>query len=387
MSILRNLLKKQAQPFSATSFASAREKDRISYRISRSPEQFEHDIYDTLREKVPVIDACIEKIVRLTGGFRVIAGDERFQSELDEFCRSIPVGISGRSVSTFCDMYLDSLLTYGNAIGRIFTDHRTLSIKGLYVTDPSLYSVSCSGSPLDMRVTGAYSNKPINVRSPQKLIYTTLNPSPKNPSGVSLLRGLPAISGLLMSIYSCIGQNFERAGNIRYAVTYKPAPDGSDRMYARERAMSIAKEWADGMNASRNGVVKDFITVGDVDIRVIGADNKVLDTQIPVRQLLEQMIAKLSIPPFLLGLNWSTTEKMSSQQADILTSELEYYRRLLTPVIERICSTFLRLCGSSEGCIVKWDNINLQDEVALAQARLYNAQAALLEEKTQKEET
>jgi hypothetical protein len=101
---------------------------------------------------------------------------------------------------------------------------------------------------------------------------------------------------------------------------------------------------------------------------------------------LEQIVAKLSVPPFLLGLNWSTTERMSSQQADILTSELEYYRRLLTPVLEEICSVFLRLCGSAEGAKVNWGNINLQDEEALARSRLYNAQAREIEEKLEKGE-
>ena len=187
-----------------------------------------------------------------------------------------------------------------------------------------------------------------------------------------------------MRIYECIGQNFERAGNVRYAVTYKPSSDAGDKLYAKERAMAIAKEWSDGMNASRNGVVKDFISVGDVDIRVIGADNQIIDTQVPVRQLLEQIVAKLSIPPFLLGLNWSTTEKMSSQQADILTSELEYYRRLLTPVICEIGNSYLCSVGSEAVCRVEWDNINLQDESALADARLKNAQALEIELRNQR---
>ena len=140
------------------------------------------------------------------------------------------------------------------------------------------------------------------------------------------------------------------------------------------------------MNCARHGVVKDFVAVGDVDIKVIGAENQLIDTEIPVRQLLEQLVAKLSIPPFLLGLNWSTTERMSSQQADILTSELEYYRRLLTPVITDVCSVFLRLCGSSKGAEVRWENINLQDEEALAKTRLYNAQAKALELENEKKE-
>ena len=91
--------------------------------------------------------------------------------------------------------------------------------------------------------------------------------------------------------------------------------------------MTIAREWSDAMSAAEQGQIKDFIAVGDVDIRVIGADNQVIDSEVPVRQLLEQIVAKLSLPPFMLGLSWSTTERMSAQQADILTSELDYYRR------------------------------------------------------------
>ena len=145
--------------------------------------------------------------------------------------------------------------------------------------------------------------------------------------------------------------------------------------------MQIAREWADGMNSAKYGQVKDFIAVGDVDIKVIGAENQLFDTEIPVRQILEQIVAKLSIPPFLLGLTWSSTERMSSQQADILTSELEYYRRLMSPVLRDIGNAFFRSKGYSSECSVEWDNINLQDESVLAQTRLNNARAAEIEAK------
>jgi hypothetical protein len=166
---------------------------------------------------------------------------------------------------------------------------------------------------------------------------------------------------------------------VRYAVTYKPPSGSDDFIYSRERAQQIAREWADGMNSARCGQVRDFVAVGDVDIKVIGADNQLFDTNVPVRQLLEQLIAKLSIPPFLLGLNWSSTERMSSQQADILTSELEYYRRLISPVICSIAEAYLGSVGSEAVCKVEWDNINLQDETALAESRLKNAQAREIE--------
>lgn len=131
--------------------------------------------------------------------------------------------------------------------------------------------------------------------------------------------------------------------------------------------------------------VRDFVALGDVSIKVIGADNQILDSEIPVRQMLEQIVAKTGIPPFMFGLSWSSTERMSSQQADALTSELWAYRRILTPVILKISKTFLRLSGFAPQCEVLWDDITLQDEVEEAKAKLYNAKALEITEKLGKE--
>ena len=95
--------------------------------------------------------------------------------------------------------------------------------------------------------------------------------------------------------------------------------------------------------------------------------------------MLEQIVAKLGLPPFLLGLSWSSTERMSSQQADILTSELQSYRQLLNPIINRICSMWLRLNGYAPQFTVEWENITLQDKTETANARLLNAKAAQIE--------
>ena len=129
----------------------------------------------------------------------------------------------------------------------------------------------------------------------------------------------------------------------------------------------------------------DFIAVGDVSIRAIGADNQILDSQVPVRQMLEQIVAKLGVPPFLLGLSWSSTERMSSQQADMLTSELDAYRRVLTPVVRKICDTWLALEGYEPGCQVEWEEITMQDEVDHANARYLTARARKLEQELEAE--
>ena len=135
--------------------------------------------------------------------------------------------------------------------------------------------------------------------------------------------------------------------------------------------------------AGRDGAVRDFVCAGDVGIRTIGADNQILDSEVPVRQILEQLVAKTGIPPFLLGLSWSSTERMSSQQADILTSEIAAIRRSLEPVAERVCEWWLRLKGYDDRVKVDWLDVNLQDEESEARAALYRAQARAMEEERQ----
>lgn len=338
----------------------------------------EHRLYDNLRYSVPIVDAALQKIIRLTGGYKVICSDPRWQEELDRFAEEVPVGTGGTSLYAFTDAFLDSLLTYGSAAGEMIVDPDTGNVLGLVPICVGKFLCKAGENPCDRLYFKLQGEKWVPVENPRFVVYSALNPSAHCPNGQSVLRGLPCISAVLMRIYECIGQNFDRVGNVRYAVTYKPS-DSGEMAFAKERAQQIAKEWSDGMNAMRCGEVRDFVAVGDVDIKVIGADNQIIDTEIPVRQLLEQIVAKLSVPPFLLGLTWSSTERMSSQQADILTSELEYYRRQLTPVIRQICQTWLELLGGSGTVSVEWDNINLQDEAVLAEARLHNAQAAVLE--------
>ena len=70
---------------------------------------------------------------------------------------------------------------------------------------------------------------------------------------------------------------------------------------------------------------------------------------------------------------------MSSQQADLLTTEITAIRRSLTPALERICRLWLRMHGYTCGFEVVWDDINLQDEVEEARAALYREQARKLQ--------
>ena len=330
----------------------------------------EHELYRQLRLAIPVIDAAIYKIIRLTGGFRVSCSDSRLDRELESFVKNVRTDAGSVSLQSFIDSYFEQLLCYGTAVGEMLTD---ADGRVVYLYNAPLDTIAVRRKQDDFRQVLICRNdmlKPVPVRNQQRLLYSTLNADAGELTGNSVMKGLPFVSSVLYKIFNAVGANWERVGNVRFAVTYKPDSELSSKAYAKERAMQIAEEWG---NAMKSNEVRDFIAVGDVDIKVIGADNQILDSEVPVRQIMEQIVSKLSLPPFMLGLSWSTTERMSQQQADALTTELEHYRRILTPVIEKICSYHLRAFGYTRGVEVVWDDITLKDTLDEANAAYLNA--------------
>lgn len=344
-------------------------------------------LYRSVREAVPIVDAAIGKLVRLSGGFRVLCEDERAQEELGEFLRTVNVGHAQVGFNAFLDKYLDSLLTNGRAVGEIVPDAEGREIAAVLCADVSQVEVREGDNPLEFCLCGVDGGgRSVPLEYQDLLLFTPLNPEAGHPYGVSMLRSMPYLTGLLLKIYDAMGKNWDRCGNVRFAVTYKPQDGELDRGAAQERAEQIAEEWSRAMQEGRNGSVRDFVSVGDVSIKAIGADNQILDSETPVRQILEQLVAKTGLPPFMLGLSWSSTERMSSQQADMLTSEITALRRTLEPVIERVCTLWLRMHGYGCREVVDWEDINLQDEVEEAKAALYLQQARKLRQENDEAE-
>ena len=339
----------------------------------------ELDLYRSIREAVPIVDAALLKLVRLCGGVIVRCPDPEGQRGLEQFLAQVDTGRGQRGIQSFLDQYLDSMLVFGRGIGEIVPTGDGRDIAALLCGRVEDVQIQEGDNPLDFTLCAmdAYGQiAPLPCQ--QLLLFTPFNPETYCPYGVSLLRSMPFLTELLGKIYHAIGANWERMGNVRFAVVYRPQAGELERGMAQERSQQLAREWSRAMESTRSGSVRDFVAVGDVDIKVIGADNQILDSSVPIRQILEQLVSKTGIPPFMLGLSWSSTERMSTQQADLLTTEMTAIRRSLTPVIERICSLWLRMHGYGCDFQVEWDDINLQDLLEEAKADWYREQTRKL---------
>lgn len=333
----------------------------------------EEELYRQIREAIPVLDAAVVKLVRLSGGFKPECKNPESQRRLEQFLKQVPCGYGQVGIDSFLSCYVDSLLTYGRAVGEVVTSGGR--VKGLCWGDVTALQVCEGENPMEVVLWGPDRNgQMVPLKYQHLLLFSTLNPEAKHPYGVSMFRGMPFLADILLKIYATIGSNWERAGNVRYSVVCKDEAD-LDPAAAQQRSKLIAQEWAKAMEESKNGTVRDFVAMGDVQIKVIGGEAPILDSQVPVRQMLEQMVAKTGLPPFLLGLSWSTTERMSAQQADILTSEIWALRRAVEPVVGKICRMYLAGEGLDDRVEILWNDISLQDITQEAQAELYRAQA------------
>ncbi len=333
----------------------------------------EERVYREMRESIPVLDAAVGKMVRLCGGFEVRCKNPQAQHKLNAFLQMMPCGRGQMGIESFLSGYLDSLLTYGRAVGEMVVAGGKL--RAVCWGDVTTLEVQEGNNSLDVVLWGMDDHglmRPLPYQ--HLLLFTTMNPEPAHPYGVSMFRGMPFLADILLKIYNTIGSNWERAGNLRYSVICKGG-ENLDPVTAQERGKAVAEQWSKAMEDGKNGTVRDFVAVGDVEIKVIGGEAPLLDSEVPVRQILEQLVAKTGLPPFLLGLSWSTTERMSTQQADILTSELWALRRTVEPAMRKICQTFLALEGLDNRVEILWDDISLQDITQESQAALYNAQA------------
>ncbi len=191
-------------------------------------------IYRSLREGIPIIDSAINKIVRLMGGFELDCKNEQINDDMNKFLSCVNVGGNQQGIQSFVDNFMNQLLTYGSAIGEIVADEH--GFYALYNGELGCVNVKRAENDLDLIFCSGHMSGSVPFKYQDRILFSVLNPEPNEILGTSLLRGLPFVSDILLKIYNTIGTNWQRLGNLRYAVTYKPQGDGMDKAFAKERA-------------------------------------------------------------------------------------------------------------------------------------------------------
>ena len=122
----------------------------------------EERIYRQLREAIPVLDAAVGKLVRLSGGFQVKCKNPAAQQKLEYFLRNVPCGRGQVGIDSFLGGYVDSLLTIGRAVGEIVVAGDR--VRGVCWGDATALEIQQDGSPMDIVLWGPDdTGAPLNI--------------------------------------------------------------------------------------------------------------------------------------------------------------------------------------------------------------------------------
>jgi len=349
------------------------------YFQSFVPRKIEGSFYEFLREAIPIIDAGINKKTSLDGHLEVEGKDEALVDEIQEWFYNVPVNDLQKGLQAFHQNFTSEAFEQGFAIGEFVTDKKRTDIVGLRVADSKSIKFKRTETGIDIyqKADGDNEERPLK---PDNLLYFSINNENQNPYGVPLLRSCEFVSKILATMHNSLGNVWERFGDPSFSIIYKTSKkDGVD---LASRRQTIEDEFNAAIRAKREGKSADFVRAIDsnssIDIQIIGANGQELTVEMPARHVMEQIIAKIDLPPWMLGMHWSTTERLSENEAEIMLAAIATRQAAKMPYFYNLIRTLLLLRGRTwkkGDWKLKWAQVNLKDILKQAQARFMNAQA------------
>lgn len=347
------------------------------------PLQADLRLYRILRETIPCLDSAVGWLTILMGQPEIVA-DEPLKSEIEGWMRGVRCPPLQVGMTTWLRNHVDSLLWSGKAVGEVVPANSGRDIYALCNIDPEtiIYQID-PDSPLDVRVCQTQRGAVEPVVLDQDWLAVNLYQCGTNPHGKSLFYSLPFVTEILLSMEQSLRQTWERFGCPTYNVRWNTPEGYVDPLGTQTAAIMLGIEtnFTEAMEARRDGHIRDFFNT-DVEVSVIGAEGEELEFSTPYRAIMEQIAGKTGLPSWLLGFHWSTTERLSTQQADMLASNLNGIWEEMYPDIYRIIKLRQDMTGRRGEFELKRHAVSLQDAVETARARLIDAQADKTREET-----
>lgn len=331
-------------------------------------------LYQEMRRTFPLLDVAVTRLVQLCG-HPGIEGATALREELEGWMRHVPVGPAQRGLGGWVETQLDRMLVAGYSVGFIRLTPTGRDVGA--VLSPDLCRIRLEALPDDTKLR-------VLRQRPGRLDWEEANPaltllSLRAPDGAgcgtSLLRSLPFVAEACSIIENATAQVWQRMGAPSFHVNWgeKEALDGEGTA-GGEILDGLEQSFTDMMQARRRGEVKDWFTSGAVKAELLGSPGQLDAVQESFRIFAEQMVSATGLPPWLLGLHWSATERLSVQQADLLVANIEGLRRELQPQLEYLLEVRQRLSARPGSFRVTWPPVNLRDATEQARAEAWREQ-------------
>lgn len=372
-------------------------------------------LYESLRENIGIIDRALGLLVCFDGIVGFEGKNQKLVDEITEWAKHIQVNDTTFGLQAFLNNFSNEAYEQGHMVSQYVASPGLDDIVKLVVADSKdiIYIRGEKGLEIWYRpafasnqtrsamqtptqrvqdiLQGRYSYDSLlsimggvgytKIEGDNVILYSVRNEN-QNPYGTSYLRSIPFVAQILLTIHNSVRLNWERYGDPSFKIIYKGSKGDIGEKTLAQRQKDISDTFTRAMDAKKKGTAADFVMAlgkdSDLSMDIIGAEGKVMQMEIPSRAMLEQIVASLSIPPNLLGLQWSSTERNAQFQVEVALQEGFIRADLKKALVERLVRDLLRLRGRSWGrgdWQVVFNQPNLHDMVAQAQANFLNAQA------------
>lgn len=342
------------------------------------PAKFNLDLYDVIREAIPILDEAVSKLKGLLGTFEIQSENGAVKKTLDEFCQTVLVNYHGYGINEFVNQMADSAIVKGFGVGELVPNLAVNDIYRLKTAKSNYFRFVKHGDDLVLaqRIPGVLVDNVIE--NMENIYYLAFDKRDGYPQGYSLFWSLPFMAEIFVRISSSINNTIWRVGDPTFAIIVEGGEKSSTKE-CDQAASKIKDAVIEAMKSRKSGRLRDVyggISNATVKISTLGTDKDLVNLEIPMRTILEQIIAKTGLPPFMFGISWSTTERMSTHQNDMVVSNIETQREKINPILQDIFDKKLILSGVNKfDYDIVWNPVNLMDEKEQAQARYMDAQA------------
>ncbi len=343
------------------------------------PMKIEAAFYEFLRENIPIIDAAINRLTSLDGHIIVKGYKPGLVAEIQDWIDNVKVNDIETGLQAFHRSLTNEAFEQGFGLGEFVTDKKRTDIVGLRVADSKFIKFerdkTTRALSIKQKVTGDSDWRPLDQDT---LLYVGFDNDNQNPYGTPRFRSCEFVSKILKTIQNSLLNQWERFGDPSFSLIYKTR----NKEKLEDRRKSLSADLDTAVRAKRDGKSADFVaaihTDADLKLDIIGANGQVLTVELPSRHVLEQIVAKSGLAAWMLGLQWSTTERLSNAEAEMILADVVVRQASKMPLFNRLIKTLLLLRGRTwqpGDWWLEWAQVNLHDIVAQAQARFLNAQA------------
>lgn len=379
------------------------------------PHQVNPYLYEALREAMGLLDGSIRTLVTLDGILKVEGDNGRIVGIIEDFIESVPVNDAEKGLNAFYASQGNEAYEQGFSIGEWVPTTDGRDVAGLRVADSkgigfrrSEHGLECWYRP-PSRAGRTINTGPEAIErllrnggcdgrawleshhytqlDPAQLIYVANDPEAGNPYGTSKLRSLEFVGQLLVKIENATARVWERYGDppMHLKYTTKNAKLTGPQLKARE--LELQNALAAALRSKSNGNSMDLVTalgaLDDLAVNILGASGIALELDKPAAHIKDEIFAKMGTPAWLLGLDAGGAGPTERQSEMVLQASRTRFA-MRRPYLTGLVASMLRRRGETwkRG---DWKLVqelpNLQDMMKIAQANFLNAQAAMVSQR------